>query len=119
MWRPNGRTSRKSAARSENGPDARRIECSPTRRATVKRNISVAPSRRIKNHFGRSNNRTFDSGARPARDCQRGRRNRGVSLTGFLNLDDHWFPEPEAVAPLTQLAEDFTVKKPAMKSPLG
>jgi len=29
------------------------------------------------------------------------------------------FTAPEAVAPLTRLAGDFTVKKPAMKFPLG
>jgi len=51
--------------------------------------------------------------------CRRGRRILGVSLTGILNMCDHWFTEPEAVAPLTRLAGDFTVKKPAMKFLLG
>ncbi len=32
---------------------------------------------------------------------------------------DKMVAEPEAVAPLTPLAGDFTVKKPALKFPLG
>jgi hypothetical protein len=46
------------------------------------------------------------------------RKHLAVPVAGILNMGDQAFTEPEAVAPLTPLAGDFTVEKPASRTRL-